>query len=53
MARLSRIVVLGHPHHVTQRGVRWVDAGGRWSPAFSPALSGATVEKVTDRDLIK
>jgi hypothetical protein len=50
MARLSRIVVAGYPHHVTERGVRSMDAGWRWSPAV---IEVATVEKLTGRDLIK
>jgi hypothetical protein len=61
MARLSRIVLPGYPHHVTQPGVRRMDAGGRWSlavspafsPAVSPALSGATLEKLTGQNLSK
>jgi hypothetical protein len=65
MARISRVVAPGHPHHVTQRGVRFIpifqtdsdrkadlatrNCAGR--PAGSEQFI-KTIERLTGRDLI-
>ncbi|MFH1117475.1 MAG: hypothetical protein V1792_26440 [Pseudomonadota bacterium] len=66
MARLSRIVVPGFPHHVTQRGVRsmnvfheesdrreYLGMPGEKIARHGDAAFVARVEKTTGRDLSK